>query len=111
MVNVMAYFLNVYPREVAAFDNPNPAKIAGIDFDRNYNGVAYTSAGNITISSAWFNANPNAFGYVAHEAMHVLQAYKSNNVPSWLVEGIADYARYRFGGVSECSDHLESNYI
>ena len=38
--------------------------------------------------------NPDAFGMVAHELVHVVQAYRPSATPGWLTEGIADYMRY-----------------
>ncbi|MDR3266184.1 MAG: basic secretory family protein, partial [Tannerella sp.] len=29
--------------------------------------------------------------------MHIVQAYERTPVPGWLTEGIADYARYKYG--------------
>jgi hypothetical protein len=38
--------------------------------------------------------NPDTFGMVAHELVHVVQAYPQGATPGWLTEGIADYMRY-----------------
>jgi hypothetical protein len=38
--------------------------------------------------------NPDTFGMLAHELVHVVQAYAPGATPGWLTEGIADYIRY-----------------
>lgn len=38
--------------------------------------------------------NPDMFRMIAHELVHVAQAYPEGAGPTWLNEGIADYVRY-----------------
>jgi hypothetical protein len=38
--------------------------------------------------------NPDMFRMIAHELVHVAQAYPQATNPRWLTEGIADYVRY-----------------
>jgi hypothetical protein len=61
-------------------------------------GVAYTMANTstITISVDWITEHPDDYGMVIHELTHVVQNYPgaSPPLPSWLIEGIADYMRY-----------------
>jgi hypothetical protein len=59
-------------------------------------GVAYTMGTNIFVSSQWCHdqMNGEAVGSLVHECVHVVQQYGSANVPSWLVEGMADYIRW-----------------
>ena len=57
-------------------------------------------AATITINPAWLHTHPGDIDLVTHEAMHIVQGYPGYGdarVPGWLVEGIADYARDRYG--------------
>ena len=38
--------------------------------------------------------NPDTFGMVAHELVHVAQSYPQGAGPVWIREGVADYMRY-----------------
>ncbi|CAF4572814.1 unnamed protein product [Rotaria sp. Silwood2] len=64
--------------------------------DPGYSGVAYTSGRIIVISAKWLRDNPQDTVVITHECMHVVQSYPRYD-PSWLVEGIADYARWKYG--------------
>jgi hypothetical protein len=61
---------------------------------KKMNGVAYTAGGTITCSVRWFTDHPDDVGAVIHEMCHVVQKYQSNQPPSWVTEGIADYVRW-----------------
>ncbi len=56
-------------------------------------GVAATGGGVMTVNSAWCRPHPDDTGLTVHETAHVIQAYSAYD-PVWLVEGIADYARW-----------------
>ncbi|HTV43092.1 MAG TPA: GH92 family glycosyl hydrolase [Candidatus Sulfotelmatobacter sp.] len=58
-------------------------------------GVAYTTGTNVFVSEQWCNdqMNGQAIGSLVHESVHVVQQYHFD-VPSWLVEGMADYVRW-----------------
>ena len=58
-------------------------------------GVAHASGSTIEASSAYFKTHSDDVGALVHELVHVIQAYP-NGSPGWLVEGIADYARYYY---------------
>ena len=63
-------------------------------FEKEMDGVAYSSGAEIHISANWVRSHPNDFGMVIHELTHLVQRYPRNRVPAgWLVEGIADYVR------------------
>lgn len=51
------------------------------------------SGATIECSINWVTKNPEDWGMVAHELVHVIQQYKKPG-PGWLTEGIADYLRY-----------------
>ena len=95
---VDTYFA-VYPAMSARF-NTGAAKEVVCRIDTGYDGVAYTSGTSITISSNWLLNNPNDTDCFTHELMHVAQGYPGYD-PVWLVEGIADYARNRYGLYNE----------
>lgn len=89
-------FFQVYPVLVETF-NPNAVRQVTITVDTAYDGVAYAHDGRVVISQAWLEKMPGDVDVVTHEVMHIVQQYPSNSGPGWLVEGIADYVRYRFG--------------
>lgn len=89
-------FFTVYPPMVKEF-NPQSAKKVTITIDTAYDGVAYAHNGKIVISEAWMKKVPEDIDVVTHEVMHIVQAYPTRSGPGWLVEGIADYARDRYG--------------
>ena len=58
-------------------------------------GVGYTVGTRITVISGFVKRHPRDVGMVIHEMIHVIQAYPNKGKkPGWLVEGIADYARW-----------------
>jgi len=94
MVNT---FFKVYP-ELAEAYNPKTLKAVTMVIDTTYKGVAETDNGKVTISNKWMHLHPEDIDVITHEVMHIVQDYGSkNNGPGWLTEGIADYARYKFG--------------
>jgi len=89
-------FYTVYP-ELAKAYNKNTLKAVTFVIDTTYKGVAETDNGKVTISSRWMHQRPEDIDVVTHEVMHIVQDYGESNGPGWLTEGIADYARYKFG--------------
>ena len=88
-------FFTVYPKEVKRF-NTNSKDTVHFFMDTAYSGVAATGGGKVTFSAAYYHTSPKDIDVVTHEVMHVVQSYPQYD-PVWLVEGIADYARYIFG--------------
>ena len=88
-------FFKVYPPEVERF-NPNSDDTVHFLIDTAYSGVAATGGGQVRFSAAYYHSHPNDIDVVTHEVMHIVQSYPQYK-PVWLVEGIADYARYIFG--------------
>jgi Peptidase of plants and bacteria len=93
MVNT---FFVVYP-ELAKAYNPKTLKAVTIIIDTAYDGVAATDNGKVTISNKWMHKHPEDIDVITHEVMHIVQDYGDSNGPGWLTEGIADYARNKFG--------------
>jgi hypothetical protein len=89
-------FYTVYP-ELAKAYNKKTLKEVIMVIDTTYKGVAETANGKVTISSAWMHKRPEDIDVVTHEVMHIVQDYGESTGPGWLTEGIADYARYKFG--------------
>ncbi|MEC3881414.1 basic secretory protein-like protein [Parapedobacter sp. 10938] len=89
-------FFSVYPPLVEAF-NPAAVREVTLTIDTAYDGVAYAHDGRVVISQAWLEKKPGDVDVVTHEVMHIVQAYPSGNHPGWLVEGVADYVRYKYG--------------
>jgi hypothetical protein len=93
---LISTFYKVYP-ELAKAYNKKTLKAVTFVIDTAYKGVAETDNGKVTISSAWMHKHPEDIDVVTHEVMHIVQDYGESTGPGWLTEGIADYARYKFG--------------
>ncbi|NTE03219.1 secretory protein [Agrobacterium tumefaciens] len=89
-------FFMVYPKLAKEY-NPNTLKSVKFFVDTAYKGVAATANGKVTYSSIWMDKHPEDIDVVTHEVMHIVQDYGSSVGPGWLTEGIADYARFKFG--------------
>jgi len=89
-------FFVVYPKLAKEY-NPKTLKSVKFSVDTAYKGVAATSNGKVTYSSIWMDKHPEDIDVVTHEVMHIVQDYGNSVGPGWLTEGIADYARYKFG--------------
>lgn len=76
-------------------NSPRPAPHMIIMLPKTQYGVAYTQNGVVYLDQSWFTAHPDDNGAIVHELTHVVQNYY--NAPSWLTEGMADYARYELG--------------
>jgi hypothetical protein len=93
MVNT---FYIVYP-ELAKTYNPKTLRVVTMVIDTTYKGVAATADGKVTINYMWMHKHPEDIDVITHEVMHIVQDYGDSSGPGWLTEGIADYARYKFG--------------
>jgi len=89
-------FFIVYPKLAAEY-NPGTLKDVKMVIDTSYKGVAATADGKVTIASSWLHKRPEDIDVVTHEVMHIVQDYGESVGPGWLTEGIADYARNKFG--------------
>lgn len=89
-------FFTVYPNLAKEY---NPATLKEVTFfiDTAYKGVAATSNGKVVFSPVYMEKHPQDIDVVTHEVMHIVQNYGNSAGPGWLTEGIADYARYKFG--------------
>ncbi len=92
-----AAFFEVYP-VLAAKYNPNTLRKVVFLIDPSYSGVAATANGIVHYDPHYMLGSPTDVDVVTHEVMHIVQAYNNTiNIPGWLIEGIADYARYTYG--------------
>lgn len=106
MVNT---FFMVYSKLAKTY-NPKTLKSVTIVIDTTYNGVAATDNGKVTISNKWMRKYPEDIDVITHEVMHIVQDYGDTNGPGWLTEGIADYARNKFGVNNEAAKWSLGNY-
>jgi hypothetical protein len=93
MVNT---FFKVYPVLSKAY-NSQAVKEVTFVIDTAYKGVAATRAAKVSYNPAWFKQHPGDIDVVTHEVMHIVQNYGRGSGPGWITEGIADYARYKYG--------------
>lgn len=100
---IIATFFTTYPQQRRDFHPSAPSSVR-IVMDPSYDGVAYVGekekSATITINPRWLEKHPHDTDLVTHEGMHIVQGYPgyaSEQAPSWLVEGIADYARDQYG--------------
>jgi len=92
-------FFATYPVMTAAY-NPGAPTSVRVTFDPDYDGVAYASGSQIVVSSTWARGAADDVDVVAHEGFHVVQAYDNPDAPGWAVEGLADFARARYGNLN-----------
>ena len=102
-------FFEVYPKLAKEY-NRNTLKQVIMVIDTTYKGVAETANGRVTISAAWMHKRPEDIDVVTHEVMHIVQDYGESSGPGWLTEGIADYARYKFGVNNEAANWKLPDY-
>lgn len=93
---LISTFFEVYPKLAKEY-NPKTLKKVSFLVDTAYKGVAATSNGQVVYSSMWMDKHPEDIDVVTHEVMHIVQDYGNSVGPGWLTEGIADYARFKFG--------------
>ncbi|MXV50572.1 secretory protein [Pedobacter sp. HMF7647] len=89
-------FFTVYPKLAKEY-NPKTLKKVVFFVDTAYKGVAATDDGQVVFSSEWLKKHPGDIDVVTHEVMHIVQNYGESVGPGWLTEGIADFARSKFG--------------
>ncbi|MGY3055416.1 hypothetical protein ACVWYG_003632 [Pedobacter sp. UYEF25] len=89
-------FFEVYPKLAAEYNSKTIKKVY-FSIDTAYDGVAATANGNVTFNPKYMSKHPSDIDVVTHETMHIVQDYGQSVGPGWLTEGIADYARYKFG--------------
>lgn len=94
--NLIATYFKVYPKLVKIYNRKSTKEVFFV-VDTAYRAVAEASGGRILFSAAYMKAHPTDIDVVTHETMHIVQGYGYGAGPVWLTEGIADYARYKYG--------------
>lgn len=98
---MISTFGAVYPTLVRRFNKNAPRQVKFVvdTGESAYPGL--TNKDEITLSGRWFRDHPQDTDVVVHEIMHVVQDYnlpvEGSERPSWLIEGIADYVRNKYG--------------
>lgn len=79
-----------------ASEGYTPPKKTKFNIDPQMRGVAHTTRGQVFASANYIRQNPDDYGMMVHEMVHVVQAYpnRPKRAPGWVVEGIADYIRF-----------------
>jgi len=89
-------FFEVYPKLAKEYNKSTSKKVTFV-IDTAYDGVAATGNDTVVFSAKYMSKHPGDIDVVTHEVMHIVQAYGNSVGPGWLTEGIADYARFKFG--------------
>jgi hypothetical protein len=89
-------FFEVYPKLAKEYNKKTSKKVTFV-IDTAYDGVAATGNDTVVFSAKYMAKHPGDIDVVTHEVMHIVQAYGNSDGPGWLTEGIADYARNKFG--------------
>ncbi len=96
--NLVEHFYQAYPKLVAQYENPErpaPNHIF-MTIKKDMKIPAFCSGSRVTVNADWLRSHPDDIGVLTHELTHAVQAYPPSE-HGWLVEGIADYARSKFG--------------
>ncbi|WP_432326268.1 basic secretory protein-like protein [Mucilaginibacter sp. P25] len=86
----------MYPKLSKEYNKKTSKKVTFV-IDTAYDGVAATGNDTVVFSAKYMTKHPGDIDVVTHEVMHIVQAYGNSDGPGWLTEGIADYARFKFG--------------
>ena len=85
-----------YPRlrNLLAGPGAMPVTEMKLSVKKSDKGVAFASGRRVVVMSGWIEKRPGDVGLLIHELAHLVQGYPAKKGPSWLTEGIADYARW-----------------
>ncbi len=86
----------VYPQLAERF-NPSAQQVVDVVFLDESMYPAYVSGGKIYALRSMLIDNPSGTDVMVHEAMHLIQTGYSGTVPSWIIEGTADFVRDEYG--------------
>ncbi len=89
-------FYTVYPQLAERF-NPLAQQVVDLVFIEPSPYPAYVSGGKIYIKNSALVDDPQGTDIIVHEAVHIIQTGYSGNVPSWIIEGTADFVRDEYG--------------
>jgi hypothetical protein len=95
--NIIRASLLALIAESARF-NPDCPRYVWVAVDPNYTAAgAVTTGAAVQVNATYIDAHVEDYDVLTHEMMHVVQQYGYANGPAYWVEGLADYARYRYG--------------
>lgn len=94
MTNV---FFMVYPKLAERFNFNTPKRVTFVidPAFREKNAVSKDSV--IIFNANWLTKNPNDIDLVTRQLMLIVGGYNRDKAPDWIIQGMADYARYIFG--------------
>jgi hypothetical protein len=97
-------FYRVYPLLVNKF-NKNAPKTIYLKVDNKTEYGAYVIGYTISINYKAIQVDLDAgnLGIMIHELTHIVQDGYQGDVPSWIVEGMADYAVFLYGTKKQMS--------
>ena len=93
-----------------------PPRVVTLSLKKDYRGVAFASGNRITGSVEYFKEHANDVGAMVHETVHVVQHYRGEGNPGWLVEGVSDYIRFfkfepgKIGRINANRAHYNGSY-
>lgn len=101
--NIIKVFNEVY---FNVFDYYNDGEYVNVTIEVTeiYSNPAYTVGHTICIDYTYLNNNPEDYDVITHELIHVAQYNIQSAIPIWLIEGMADYGRYKFGINNEAAN-------
>ena len=73
--------------------------VSRVEYVLDTDGIAWAQGRRAGLSLSWITENPWDTDCMTHELIHCAQRY--SNVPIWVLEGMADYGRDRFGLFNE----------
>jgi hypothetical protein len=97
-------------------DGFTPPRRITIALKKSYRGVAQASGDRIVGSISYFKQHRDDVGALVHETTHVVQHYRGDHNPDWLVEGVADYVRFfrfepgKIGKINAQRAHHDGSY-
>ncbi len=94
-------FFTVYPLLTGRFNRAAPRAVDFYVGNSTHIGVA--DGNHATYQVNWLLQHPEDYDIVVHEIMHIVEGYQWATTPSWLTEGIADYARFHYGSNNAAS--------
>ena len=106
-------YFDAWPKLVKMLGSPRDEthRDVNIVFRAKMKHPAHALGDTITVSASHLRRDPaDTVGVFIHELTHVIQRYRG---PSWFVEGVADYTRYKLHGndawAKRCRRHIPYN--
>ncbi|MFI2742792.1 discoidin domain-containing protein [Zhouia sp. PK063] len=89
-------FFDVYPKIRADF-NAEATSDMTLVIDPTYDGTIKTEGNTITVSGSYMLENPFDTDILTAELIKVVVAAPEGSAPDWLMSGIGNYLRYKYG--------------